>query len=112
MTDAEGGATYDIDALAHGNETRFINDYHGIADTPNVGFVAYHAQQTGELAVGVLSRRVLKRGEELLVDYGRKFWSTAADAGADAGADACAASRPPPAPSPPPGELPEPAAPP
>ena len=57
----------------YGNEMRFVNEYRGIAPQPNVAFVPYFAQQTGELAVAVITRRLLQRGEELLVDYGSKY---------------------------------------
>ena len=58
---------------AHGNETRFINDFRGIAPAPNVAFVEYHHHVTGELAVAVVSLRLLRPGEEILVSYGRKY---------------------------------------
>ena len=70
------GMRLDIDATHFGNEMRFINDYHGIAQSPNVAFVAYYAQFTGELAVGLITQRCVQPDEELLADYGRHFWAT------------------------------------
>jgi hypothetical protein len=56
-----------------GNEARMINDFHGVADSPNVRFKTYNSE-TGEQRVGIFSqKRKIKKGEELLVDYGRKF---------------------------------------
>ena len=71
--DAASQTRFDIDAERFGNETRFINGFRGIAAQPNVAFVPYFAQQTGEVAVAVVTRRLLRRGEELLVDYGSKY---------------------------------------
>lgn len=72
--DRHTGFQFDLDAEHYGNETRFINDYKGVAEHPNVAFVLYHAQATGELSVGVVTQRALQHGEEILVDYGRQFW--------------------------------------
>jgi SET domain-containing protein len=72
--DRHTGLRFDLDAEHYGNETRFINDYKGVADHPNVALVLYHAHATGELSVGVVTQRQLQHGEEILVDYGRQFW--------------------------------------
>eukprot|EP00967_Tisochrysis_lutea_P092323 scaffold133041_cov31-Tisochrysis_lutea.AAC.2 len=74
--DRQTGHRFDIDAEHYGNETRFINDYKGIAVLPNVAFVLHYAQGTGEMCVGVVTQRHVQKGEELLVDYGRHFWQT------------------------------------
>jgi len=74
---ADGAAeAFDIDAQHFGNEMRFINDYQLVAADPNVCFVLCRKPLSGELAVAVITARKICRGEELLVDYGRKFWST------------------------------------
>ena len=74
---ADGAAeAFDIDAQHFGNEMRFINDYQLVAAAPNVCFVLCRKPLTGELAVAVITARKICSGEELLVDYGRKFWST------------------------------------
>ena len=65
----------DVDAQLYGNETRFINDYHGVADAPNISFTVYRHTWTGELAVGCLTLESVKCGAELLADYGQAFWS-------------------------------------
>ena len=59
----------------YGNETRFINDVRGTGEEANVAFCTYRTPVTGELAVGVVTTRALKCGEELLVNYGSRFWS-------------------------------------
>ena len=71
------GAKLDVDAMSFGNETRFINDYMGIAPRPNVSLNVYRKPLSGELSVGVLSLEALNVGAELLVDYGQGFWCTA-----------------------------------
>ena len=74
---ADGTAeAFDIDAQHFGNEMRFINDYQLVAADPNVCFVLCRKPLSGELAVAVITARKICIGEELLVDYGRKFWST------------------------------------
>ena len=72
--DPDLGVRLDIDAQTYGNETRYINSYQGIAPAPNVAFCVYRAPNTGEIAVGVIATAAIKYGEELLVDYGSKFW--------------------------------------
>ncbi|RMZ76660.1 hypothetical protein DV738_g4788, partial [Chaetothyriales sp. CBS 135597] len=61
-----------IDAATMGNEARFINDYRGVADRPNAEF-----RDRKERGVGVFVKRAAKNkaGEEILVSYGRGFWS-------------------------------------
>lgn len=84
-----------IDAAKMGNESRFINDYRGIADRPNAEFRDVIVKRTGgakERGVGVIVKAAKKdkkgkvgkgkgdgagigKGEEVLVSYGRGFWS-------------------------------------
>jgi hypothetical protein len=42
---------------------------------PNVSFTVYRNPWSGELAVGVITLDAIKRGAELLANYGHHFWS-------------------------------------
>ena len=48
-----GGEAYemDIDSEFMGNESRFLNDYRGIASRPNVNLEGYYSKYTGEWKV-------------------------------------------------------------
>lgn len=70
------GISLDVDAEHFGNETRFINDFKSVRPEPNVEFLLRRLPVTGELSVGVVTRQMVRRGEELLADYGSKFWKT------------------------------------
>ncbi|KAF3936674.1 hypothetical protein ABW19_dt0200052 [Dactylella cylindrospora] len=67
-----------IDARFAGNEARMINDYRGVAVKPNAEF---KERETGIMGVyvvannGVKGFKGIKKGEEILVSYGRSFWS-------------------------------------
>ena len=62
------------DAENIGNEARFINDYRNINDGPNVKFLNYQNKQNC-LRLGVFSaNKSIKKGQELLVSYGKGFW--------------------------------------
>ena len=71
-----------IDAAKTGNEARFINDYRGIADRPNAEFREVWDQGIKErgMAVYVLREgksgkgKGIRKGEEILVSYGKGFW--------------------------------------
>jgi hypothetical protein len=71
-----------IDADRRGNEARFINDYRGIADRPNAEFKELWDERRKERGMGVWvlgegksgKGKGVKRGEEILVSYGRGFW--------------------------------------
>merc|ERR1711908_46448 len=56
-------------------ETRFINDYRGIAPQANLRFQIYHSMHTGERCIGIFARHLIQKGDELLADYGRRYWS-------------------------------------
>lgn len=76
-----------VDATHMGNEARFINDYRGVATGPNaefrdicvdsgsgkvekrVGVFVLSAGKSGKRAKGI------KRGQEILVSYGKGFWT-------------------------------------
>ncbi|KAJ7293235.1 hypothetical protein C8J57DRAFT_1268463 [Mycena rebaudengoi] len=66
------GINVGIDANKMGNESRFVNDYRGIQDKPNAVFVDRMA--SGELRIGIWSSRNIKKGEEILVSYGKGWW--------------------------------------
>lgn len=71
-----------IDADKSGNEARFINDYRGIADKPNAEFKEIWDERKKERGMGVWvleegksgKRKGIRKGEEILVSYGRGFW--------------------------------------
>lgn len=84
-----------VDAAAAGNEARFVNDFRHIADGPNAEFrdfwVRFDDKGGGDAGparwerwVGVfvlptgksgLRRLGIRRGDEILVSYGKGFWS-------------------------------------
>jgi len=71
-----------IDADKKGNEARFINDYRGIAERPNAEFKEIWNEKRNERGMGVWvlpegksgKGRGLRKGDEILVSYGRGFW--------------------------------------
>lgn len=71
-----------IDAATMGNEARFINDYRGVGEKPNAEFKEIWATARGERGMGVFVLgegkkklfKGIKKGDELLVSYGRGFW--------------------------------------
>lgn len=84
-----------IDADKCGSEARFINDYRGVAGAPNAEFREIWDGNRGEKGMGVFVLREgkggkgkhgkgkgdggnigkgIKKGEEILVSYGRGFW--------------------------------------
>jgi hypothetical protein len=71
-----------IDADKRGNEARFINDYRGIAERPNAEFKEIWDERRKERGMGVWVLREgknskakgIRKGEEILVSYGRGFW--------------------------------------
>lgn len=100
LTDSakHAGSDYDLwvdrdagistDASQAGNEARFINDFRGVASRPNAEFreVWDADRQEKGIAVFVLPERKdkkggtkskfgVRRGEEILVSYGKGFWA-------------------------------------
>eukprot|EP00047_Mylnosiga_fluctuans_P018042 m.66465 g.66465 ORF g.66465 m.66465 type:complete len:174 (-) comp7403_c0_seq2:255-776(-) len=83
-TDAECPASSDytmrlrpglaIDADRAGNEARFINDYRGIGLKPNVE-LRDAVDARGNPAMAVHTLRAVAKGEELLLSYGKGFWT-------------------------------------
>ena len=102
MSDTDPHSDYDlsldreiglsVDAARSGNESRFANDYRGIAERPNSEFRDCFVQVKSEKRAGgvkwerrvgifVLSagnagklRAGVRAGEEILVSYGKGFW--------------------------------------
>ncbi|KAF3921907.1 hypothetical protein ABW20_dc0101129 [Dactylellina cionopaga] len=67
-----------IDARFAGNEARMINDYRGISAKPNAEFKEREAGIMGVYVVvnnGIKGFKGVKKGEEVLVSYGRSFWN-------------------------------------
>ncbi|KAJ7275382.1 SET domain protein [Mycena haematopus] len=67
-----------VDASKMGNEGRFVNDYRGIQDKPNAMFVEIR-RPSGELGIRIESSRSIKKGEEILVSYGKAWWKARMD---------------------------------
>ncbi|KAF8864848.1 hypothetical protein BDZ45DRAFT_495015 [Acephala macrosclerotiorum] len=76
-----------IDADKKGNEARFINDYRGIAEKPNAEFKEVWDEKRKERGMGVWvlpegksgKGKGIRKGEEILVSYGRGFWGARKD---------------------------------
>jgi hypothetical protein len=76
-----------VDASKMGNEARFINDYRGVSSAPNAEFLDIYVDIGGEkvekrvgvfvLSAGKSGKRAkgVGRGQEILVSYGKGFWS-------------------------------------
>eukprot|EP01006_Ploeotia_vitrea_P004048 TRINITY_DN113739_c0_g1_i1.p1 TRINITY_DN113739_c0_g1~~TRINITY_DN113739_c0_g1_i1.p1 ORF type:complete len:188 (+),score=6.11 TRINITY_DN113739_c0_g1_i1:27-590(+) len=63
-----------IDAEQCGNEARFINDFRNTGRKANVQFDLYKTPN-GETRMGVfVLSKDIRKGEELLVTYGKGFW--------------------------------------
>ncbi|OTA88265.1 hypothetical protein M434DRAFT_399094 [Hypoxylon sp. CO27-5] len=87
-------ATLAVDADKAGNEARFVNDYRGVKDRPNSEFRECWDLRRGEkcMAVFVLpagknagkkATTGVGKGEEILVSYGKGFWSKRRDENQD-----------------------------
>lgn len=82
-----------VDAAGHGNEARFANDYRGVGgmERANAQFGNVWCERWGEVCVGVWALGGgknktknksmkksdgggIKKGQEILVSYGRGFW--------------------------------------
>lgn len=81
------GLQISVDATQMGNEARFINDYRGIREGPNAEFrdclAAVDGKPERRIGVFVLSAgkkggkraRGIGKAEEIVVSYGKGFWS-------------------------------------
>ncbi|KAL7962281.1 hypothetical protein V8C34DRAFT_206550 [Trichoderma compactum] len=87
-----------VDAAREGNEGRFVNDYRGIEgkERANARFGNVFCERWGEVCVGVWavgggkkmkkkSQGGIKKGEEILVSYGKGFWEERRKDGDDEG---------------------------
>jgi nuclear pore complex protein Nup98-Nup96 len=73
-----------VDAAREGNEGRFVNDFRGVAERANAEFRTVWCERWGELCVGVWviggggsgkkKGGGIKKGDEILVSYGKGFW--------------------------------------
>ncbi len=62
-----------------GSEGRFANDYRGILQRPNCTFHEFIDAQTGEIKMGIwvcTGIGKIKKGQEIIVNYGKSFWSS------------------------------------
>jgi SET domain-containing protein len=69
------GTSIGVDASRMGNEARFVNDYRGVKQKPNAIF-ADSRSRSGELQICVRSRDEIKKGQEILVSYGKSWWTS------------------------------------
>lgn len=71
---SQDGDNVGVDASVMGNEARFVNDYRGIRGKPNAVFVENRTPQ-GELRISIWSSTdPIKKGDEILVSYGKSWW--------------------------------------
>ena len=78
---SQDGVNVGVDASKMGNEARFVNDYRGIKSRPNAAFVEYRTG-AGELRMSIWSStEAIKKGEEILVSYGKAWWRAREDNG-------------------------------
>ncbi|KOS17406.1 hypothetical protein ESCO_006488 [Escovopsis weberi] len=91
--DREAGVA--VDAARGGNEARFVNDYRGVRERPNAVFGNAFCERWGEVCVavwvmgrggkekkkkkkkdgdGMKAGVGIRKGEEILVSYGKGFW--------------------------------------
>ena len=73
-----GGVNVGVDSSVMGNHARFVNDFRGIATKPNALFVDTKIA-SGEIRISIWSsNREIKKGEEILVSYGKTWWRSRA----------------------------------
>lgn len=65
-----------VDSRYWGNESRFVNDYRGIAAKPNVEFRSFLQPQDGshKFQMGLFSIRPIRKNQELVINYGKSYW--------------------------------------
>ncbi|POR39185.1 Uncharacterized protein TPAR_00614, partial [Tolypocladium paradoxum] len=69
-----------VDAAREGNEGRFVNDYRGVRQRANAAFGTAWCERWGQVCVGVWvlggksAGKGIRKGEEILVSYGKGFW--------------------------------------
>lgn len=63
-----------VDAASAGNAARFVNDYRGVADSPNAEFRVGRGE-AGDLRMEIWSLKCgVNKGAEVLVSYGKSWW--------------------------------------
>ncbi|TRM60149.1 hypothetical protein BD626DRAFT_505659 [Schizophyllum amplum] len=78
------GVSIGIDASRTGNEARFVNDYRGVRPKPNAVFTDERVASSGELRIAIWSGTDgIKKGEEILVSYGKGWWTARTQTGGD-----------------------------
>ncbi|KAI0034958.1 SET domain protein [Vararia minispora EC-137] len=70
----QDGVSVGVDAAAMGNEARFCNDYRGVRMRPNAEF-RDRRTETEELRIGIWSTEDIRKGDEILVSYGKSWWA-------------------------------------
>ncbi|KAF9150485.1 hypothetical protein BG015_007712 [Linnemannia schmuckeri] len=68
-----------LDASAHGNHGRFVNDFRGIrtqSQGPNVGWDLYRDEETGQVRMGCKVLKFIRKGEEIVCTYGKAYWKS------------------------------------
>ncbi|KAL1736952.1 hypothetical protein EV714DRAFT_240635 [Schizophyllum commune] len=79
------GVSIGIDASSVGNEGRFVNDYRGVRQKPNAVFKDERLAASGELRIAIWSgTECIKKGEEILVSYGKGWWTARTQHGEEA----------------------------
>ncbi|KAF6766933.1 SET domain protein [Kalmanozyma brasiliensis GHG001] len=65
-----------LDSRYWGNESRFVNDYRGIALKANVEFRSFVQLSEDEerYQMGLFAVRPIRKGQELVINYGKSFW--------------------------------------
>ncbi|CEL93070.1 unnamed protein product [Vitrella brassicaformis CCMP3155] len=74
-----------VDASKAGNELRFVNDYRGISEQPNVSFSSCFIDGLPRTLLVVT--RPVAFGEEFLADYGQSYWAARGGGSKGGGAD-------------------------
>eukprot|EP00967_Tisochrysis_lutea_P060079 scaffold76740_cov28-Tisochrysis_lutea.AAC.1 len=74
FTHEESQVFIDIDAARAGNESRFLNDHHGICNAPNAQFWPYFDITSGEKRMAVKTIAPIPVGAEIVVDYGGGYF--------------------------------------
>lgn len=71
-----------VDAARGSNEAHFVNDFRSVAAQPNAEFASAWSERWRQVGVGVWVARGsgrgihgIRRGHEILVSYGKGFWS-------------------------------------
>ena len=87
--DRVGETSLGVDAAQRGNEARFVNDFRGVKPKPNAVF-RLGRDNRGWLEMSVWSGSLtIKKGEEILVSYGKGWWKARTLDGDMVGTEAC-----------------------